>query len=210
MLSRDEDILKAAEAWRKAGRGVALATVVETWGSAPRPVGSHLVIDDEGNFLGLGVGRLRRGRGGDRGHRRDRRRQAEDAGIRRRRRDRLARRALLRRHASGSMSRRWTEVKLDILHALNAERAARRAVRRRHRCGERRGAAGQGRPMSPAIRCDDLIEKRFRIGQERHGRDVAGPRVPHRARAAAAAGRHRRGAYQPDAGADGADRSAST
>ena len=30
MLSRDEDILKAAEDWRKAGRGVALATVVET------------------------------------------------------------------------------------------------------------------------------------------------------------------------------------
>src|SRR5438445_11049002 len=51
-LARDEDILKAAEDWRKAGRGVALATVVETWGSAPRPVGSNLVIDEEGNFLG--------------------------------------------------------------------------------------------------------------------------------------------------------------
>jgi xanthine/CO dehydrogenase XdhC/CoxF family maturation factor len=52
MLARDEDILKAAEDWRKAGRGVALATVVETWGSAPRPVGSNLIIDDQGNFLG--------------------------------------------------------------------------------------------------------------------------------------------------------------
>src|SRR5690242_21565108 len=52
MLSRDEDILKAAEDWRKDGRGVALATVVETWGSAPRPVGSNLVIDEDGNFLG--------------------------------------------------------------------------------------------------------------------------------------------------------------
>jgi len=52
MLARDEDILKAAEDWRKAGRGVALATVVDTWGSAPRPVGSNLVIDEEGNFLG--------------------------------------------------------------------------------------------------------------------------------------------------------------
>jgi xanthine/CO dehydrogenase XdhC/CoxF family maturation factor len=51
-LTRDEDILQAAEHWRKAGRGVALATVVETWGSAPRPVGSNLVIDDAGNFLG--------------------------------------------------------------------------------------------------------------------------------------------------------------
>jgi xanthine/CO dehydrogenase XdhC/CoxF family maturation factor len=52
MLSTDNDILKAAEAWRKDGRAVALATVVETWGSAPRPVGSNLVIDGEGNFLG--------------------------------------------------------------------------------------------------------------------------------------------------------------
>jgi xanthine/CO dehydrogenase XdhC/CoxF family maturation factor len=52
MLSTDTDILQAAEAWRKEGRAVALATVVETWGSAPRPVGSNLVIDQEGNFLG--------------------------------------------------------------------------------------------------------------------------------------------------------------
>src|SRR5436305_12790840 len=52
MLTTDTDILKAAEEWRKNGREVALATVVETWGSAPRPTGSHLVIDEEGNFLG--------------------------------------------------------------------------------------------------------------------------------------------------------------
>jgi xanthine/CO dehydrogenase XdhC/CoxF family maturation factor len=52
MLARDEDILQAAEDWRRAGRGVALATVVETWGSAPRPVGSNLVVDADGNFLG--------------------------------------------------------------------------------------------------------------------------------------------------------------
>src|ERR1700759_1044174 len=52
MLARDEDILKAAEDWRKAGQGGGPATVVETWGSAPRPIGSNLVIDEEGNFLG--------------------------------------------------------------------------------------------------------------------------------------------------------------
>ena len=52
MLSTDSDILKAAEYWRKEGRAVALATVVETWGSAPRPVGANLVIDQDGNFLG--------------------------------------------------------------------------------------------------------------------------------------------------------------
>jgi xanthine/CO dehydrogenase XdhC/CoxF family maturation factor len=52
MQNTDDDILAAAEAWSRAGRGVALATVIETWGSAPRPVGSHLVIDGDGNFLG--------------------------------------------------------------------------------------------------------------------------------------------------------------
>lgn len=52
MLSTNDDILKAAQEWRQGGRDVALATVVETWGSAPRPVGSNLVIDGEGNFLG--------------------------------------------------------------------------------------------------------------------------------------------------------------
>ena len=46
------DPLQIAENWVGEGRDVALATVVETWGSAPRPVGSHLVIDAEGNFHG--------------------------------------------------------------------------------------------------------------------------------------------------------------
>src|SRR3981081_4050779 len=56
MLARDEDILQAAEDWRKAGRGVALATVVETWGSAPRPVGSDPIIEDQCNFRGAVAG----------------------------------------------------------------------------------------------------------------------------------------------------------
>jgi xanthine/CO dehydrogenase XdhC/CoxF family maturation factor len=48
----EDDVLQTAEAWSGEGRKLALATVVETWGSAPRPVGSHLVIDSEGNFEG--------------------------------------------------------------------------------------------------------------------------------------------------------------
>lgn len=46
------DPLQIAEGWYREGRTVALATVIETWGSAPRPVGSHLVIDGDGNFQG--------------------------------------------------------------------------------------------------------------------------------------------------------------
>jgi xanthine/CO dehydrogenase XdhC/CoxF family maturation factor len=52
MLASDDDILRTAQEWKEAGRAVAIATVVETWGSAPRPVGSHLIIDAEGSFLG--------------------------------------------------------------------------------------------------------------------------------------------------------------
>lgn len=52
MLSTDTDILDSALSWRRAGRAVALATVIETWGSAPRPVGSHLIVDGAGDFLG--------------------------------------------------------------------------------------------------------------------------------------------------------------
>lgn len=46
------DPLILAEDWKTAGRAVALATVIETWGSAPRPVGSHLIIDEDGHFEG--------------------------------------------------------------------------------------------------------------------------------------------------------------
>jgi xanthine/CO dehydrogenase XdhC/CoxF family maturation factor len=52
MLANEDDILQAAQDWRERGLGVAVATVVETWGSAPRPVGSHLAVDTEGHFLG--------------------------------------------------------------------------------------------------------------------------------------------------------------
>ena len=51
-LDEARDPLIVAENWLADGRTVAVATVVETWGSAPRPVGSHLVIDGEGNFQG--------------------------------------------------------------------------------------------------------------------------------------------------------------
>jgi len=50
--SEQTDPLLVAEAWQGAGRQVAMATVVETWGSAPCRAGSQLVIDRDGNFHG--------------------------------------------------------------------------------------------------------------------------------------------------------------
>jgi xanthine/CO dehydrogenase XdhC/CoxF family maturation factor len=51
-LSDTEHILNTAAEWHRAGRGVALATVVTTWGSSPRPVGSKLAVDDAGQMTG--------------------------------------------------------------------------------------------------------------------------------------------------------------
>jgi xanthine/CO dehydrogenase XdhC/CoxF family maturation factor len=45
-------ILETAEGWVSQGRRIAIATVIETWGSAPQPVGSQLVVDADGNFEG--------------------------------------------------------------------------------------------------------------------------------------------------------------
>ncbi len=52
MSANDARLLAKANAWVAEGRKVALATVIETWGSAPQPTGSQLVIDGEGNFEG--------------------------------------------------------------------------------------------------------------------------------------------------------------
>jgi len=51
-MSDTAEILEQAARWREAGRGVALATVVSTWGSSPRPLGSKLAVDSEGAFVG--------------------------------------------------------------------------------------------------------------------------------------------------------------
>ena len=48
----DEDVLNEAMKWRQAGKHVALATVVSSWGSSPRPPGSQLAVSDDGTFVG--------------------------------------------------------------------------------------------------------------------------------------------------------------
>jgi xanthine dehydrogenase accessory factor len=52
VVAADEDLLDKALDWIDQGRRVAVATVVDTWGSSPRPRGSQLVVRDDGLFLG--------------------------------------------------------------------------------------------------------------------------------------------------------------
>ena len=52
MNSTDLSVLQSAVNWLKAGHSVAIATVVQTWGSAPRPIGSWLAIRDDGQVSG--------------------------------------------------------------------------------------------------------------------------------------------------------------
>jgi len=46
------DVLEQARQWQEAGRGVALATVVNTWGSSPCQAGSHLAVNGDSAFVG--------------------------------------------------------------------------------------------------------------------------------------------------------------
>ena len=50
--SFDEKILEEANDWTAVKQDVVLATVIQTWGSSPRPIGSRMIINDKGDFSG--------------------------------------------------------------------------------------------------------------------------------------------------------------
>ncbi|MEK9827048.1 MAG: XdhC family protein [Rhodospirillales bacterium] len=50
--AESDEIIAKAMSWRDQGKGVAVATVVSTWGSSPRGIGSQLVVNSDGSFLG--------------------------------------------------------------------------------------------------------------------------------------------------------------
>ncbi|WP_047284713.1 XdhC family protein [Pseudomonas protegens] len=52
MDSVDLNVLRSVLEWRRAGRGVLLYSVVQTWGSAPRPPGAMLALRDDGVVIG--------------------------------------------------------------------------------------------------------------------------------------------------------------
>ena len=49
-MAENDSVLAAAREWK--GQPLALATVVSTWGSAPRPKGSHMLVHGDGRFEG--------------------------------------------------------------------------------------------------------------------------------------------------------------
>ena len=48
----DEKILEKANLWIKANHKVALVTVIKTWGSSPRQVGSKMIVNEKSEFAG--------------------------------------------------------------------------------------------------------------------------------------------------------------
>ncbi len=50
--SFDEKILDEAKDWLNSSQAVVLATVIQTWGSSPRAVGSRMIVNDKGDFSG--------------------------------------------------------------------------------------------------------------------------------------------------------------
>ena len=50
--SFDEKILDEARDWLSSKQSVVLATVIQTWGSSPRQVGSRMIVNDKGDFSG--------------------------------------------------------------------------------------------------------------------------------------------------------------
>lgn len=51
-ISYHDDPLADLDGWSSAGQQAALATVIATWGSSPRPVGSHMAVNIDGRFSG--------------------------------------------------------------------------------------------------------------------------------------------------------------
>jgi xanthine/CO dehydrogenase XdhC/CoxF family maturation factor len=50
--SFDEKNLKEIDNWLKANQKIALATVIHTWGSSPQPIGSRMIVNENGDFSG--------------------------------------------------------------------------------------------------------------------------------------------------------------
>ena len=50
--SSKKTILEEANSWIESNQKVVLARVIQTWGSSPCPIGSKMIVNDKGDFLG--------------------------------------------------------------------------------------------------------------------------------------------------------------
>ena len=180
MLTREEDVLAAAQdPGAKPGASVAIATVVETWGSAPRPVGSHLVIDGDGNFLGSVSGGCVEGAVVE---------EAVDviaSGAPRMLEFGVADETAWRVGLScGGRIKVYVErldlMRLDVLKAMNAARASGAPASWSPSCRRRSSASSRPSGLAP-IRSADAIGGRPAHGQERAGRARGRGLLPDRA-----------------------------
>ena len=52
MTKSSDTILETANSWIETNQKIALATVIETWGSSPCQIGSKMIVNEKGKFLG--------------------------------------------------------------------------------------------------------------------------------------------------------------
>ena len=50
--SSKKTILEEANSWIESNQKVVLARVIQTWGSSPCPIGSKMIVNEKGDFLG--------------------------------------------------------------------------------------------------------------------------------------------------------------
>ena len=145
MIHTDERLLEQAAAWREAGRKVAVATVVSTWGSSPRPAGSMLIVDEAGEMQGSVSGGCIEGAVIREAMACMAGRAAQAARVRRLERAGLGRRASPAVAGCRSMSRRWSERRRCSRRSNEARAAKRRVCLVRYLDDGARGA-GRRRP----------------------------------------------------------------
>ena len=51
-MNSSDSILEVANSWVRSNQKVVLATVIQTWGSSPRQIGSKMIVNEKGDFLG--------------------------------------------------------------------------------------------------------------------------------------------------------------
>tara|TARA_Y100001935_G_scaffold128805_1_gene106784 strand:- start:967 stop:1293 length:327 start_codon:yes stop_codon:yes gene_type:complete len=51
-MNSSDSILEVANSWVRSSQKVVLATVIQTWGSSPRQIGSKMIVNEKGDFLG--------------------------------------------------------------------------------------------------------------------------------------------------------------